>query len=148
MANTRKQVQKEDKVARVPFGGPRLRLQLSEEERKGFTKRKMVPRWFNDDQGRIERSLGAGYNFVKPEYARSLGQGSLHMDGKDSESGARVSQIVSRGDPVIRAYLMETSEKFYKEDQATKESVNALVDDALALGGKRGSELEGEYRPT
>ena len=147
MANTRKQARSEDKVARVPFGGPRLRLQMSNEDMKVFKKRKMVPHWFNDDQGRLERALGAGYKFVDPKHVPSLGQGALHMDGKDPESGVRVSTIVNRGDPVIRAYLMETTEKFYKEDQAAKESVNALVDDALALGGKRKSDLENEYRP-
>ncbi len=147
MTNSRKREKSAGKTARVPVGGPRLKLQLSDEDMKGFKQRKMVTHWFNDDPGRIERAQGGGYTFVKPEHATSLGQGALHSDGKDPESNTRVSIVVNRSDPITRAYLMEISEKFYKEDQATKEKVNAQVDEALALGGKRGSDLENEYRP-
>jgi len=148
MTNARKSERSQGKVDRVPVGGGhRLKLQLSEDDMKEFKRRKMVIHWFNDEPGRIERALGGGYNYVKPESATSLGQGALHGDGKDPESNARVSLVVNRGDPVIRAYLMEISEKFYNQDQAEKEKVNQLVDEALALGGKRGSELENEYRP-
>ena len=147
MANTRKSERSKDKSARVPFGGSRLKLQLSSEDMKEFKRRKMVTHWFNDDPGRIERALGGGYKFVNPEYAKSLGQGALHADGGDSESNARVSLVVNRSDPITRAYLMEIKEKFYYEDQAIKEKVNAKVDEAIALGGKQGSDLENEYRP-
>ncbi len=123
-------------------------MQLSDEDMKGFKARKKIPHWFNDDPGRIERAQGGGYKFVNPEHATSLGQGALHMNGSDPESQTRVSIVVNRSDPITRAYLMEISEKFYKEDQAEKEKVNAQVDEALALGGKRGSDIEGEYRPT
>ena len=147
MANTRKSERSEGKVSRVPFGGFRLKMQLSPEDMAEFKRRKMVPRWFNDEGGRIERAQGAGYTFVKPEYAYSLGQGALHGSGNDPESGARVSIVANRGEPIIRAYLMEISEKFYKEDLIAKEANNAKVDEALALGGKRGSGLEAEYKP-
>lgn len=147
MANTRKQERSKGKIARVPFGGPRLKLQLSDEDMKEFKRRKMVTRWFNDDPGRIERALGGGYNFVRPERATSLGQGALHADGQDSESNVRVSLVVNRSEPITRAYLMEISEKFFYADQAEKEKRNAKVDEALALGGKRKSDLEMEYRP-
>ncbi len=148
MSSSRKQEKSKGKVARVPFGGFRLKLQLSDEDMKGFKERKMVVHWFNDDPGRIERALGGGYNFVDPEHAMSLGQGALHRDGKDSESNNRVSIVVNRSDPITRAYLMEIKEKFYKEDQRAKETVNAKVDEVLALGGKTSSDLENEYRPT
>jgi hypothetical protein len=141
MRNIRQSEKSEGKRVRVPFGGPRLKLQLSDEDRKIFDKRGMVPRWFNDEGGRIERALGAGYDFVKPVHAGSLGQGALHEDGKDSESSARVSLIVSKGETVIRAYLMEISKEFYDEDQAAKETVNMAVDEALASGGAGGEEL-------
>jgi len=147
MANTRKSEKSKGKTPRVSMGGPRLKLQLSDADRAEFTRRNKVPHWFNDEAGRLERALGGGYTFVKPEHATSLGQGALHADGKDPESNARVSVIANRGEPVIRAYLMEISEKFYKEDQIAKEAVNQQVDEALALGGHRGSELENEYRP-
>jgi len=147
MANIRNSERSEGKRERVSFGGPRLKLQLSAKDSKRFEKRGMVPRWFNDDPGRIERALGAGYNFVKPQHATSLGQGALHADGNDPESNARVSLVVNRGDPIIRAYLMEIKQEYYSEDQAEKEKVNMKVDEALALGGKQGSDIENEYRP-
>lgn len=147
MANTRNSERSKDRVARVPFGGPRYKLQLSAEDMKEFKRRKKVVRWFNDEAGRLERALGGGYTFVKPEYARSLGQGALHADGKDPESNARVSIIVNRGDPIIRAYLMEISEKYWKEDQEAKEAVNRQVDEALASGGAGGASIENQYGP-
>ena len=147
MVYSRKSERDEGRTARVPFGGFRLKLQLSDMDAKGFKDRGMVCRWFNDDPGRIERALGGGYNFVKPEHAGSLGQGALHRDASDQESGVRVSQVVNRSDPITRAYLMEIPKKFFDEDQRAKETVNAKVDDALALGGKSGSDLENEYRP-
>ena len=147
MANTRKSERSQAKVARVPFGGFRLRTQLSDEDMAEFKRRKMVTHWFNDEPGRLERALAGGYNFVKPEHARSLGQGALHRDGNDPESNARVSIVANRGEPVIRAYLMEISEKYHREDQIAKEAVNAQVDEALAVGGHRGSGIENEYKP-
>jgi len=145
MANTRKSERSKGKTGRVPFGGLRLKTQLSEEDMKVFKSRKMVPHWFNDEPGRLDRALGGGYTFVNPEYATSLGQGALHQDGNDPESNVRVSIVASRGDPVIRAYLMEISEKFYKEDQATKELKNQAIDDALAVGGAGGANIENQY---
>ena len=141
MDNSREQERSKDKVERVPFGGPRLKLQLSPQDRKRFDKRGMVPRWFNDEGGRLERAKGAGYDFVKPVHSGSLGQGALHGDGKDAESGVRVSLIVNKGDPIVRAYLMEIKEEFYKEDQLAKEAVNMQVDEALAVGGEGGEQL-------
>jgi hypothetical protein len=146
MSELRNSEKSEGKTPRVPFSGPRLKLQLSDEDVNGFKERGMVPRWFNNESGRVEKAQGGGYNFVKPENAKSLGQGALHRDGND-ESGARVSVIVSRGDPAIRAYLMEIKKEFWDEDQAAKESVNAQVDEALAAGGAGGASIENQYGP-
>jgi len=144
MANTRKTDRSEGRVARVPFGGVKLKLQLSDADMKGFQDRKMVTRWFNDDPGRIERAQGGGYKFVKPEHATSLGQGALHSDGNDPESNARVSIVVNR-DPPIRAYLMEIPKKFWDEDQAAKQADVDRVDEALASGGAGGASIENQY---
>lgn len=148
MSSERESERSEGKQKRVPIGGGlRSKLQLSESDEAEFKRRRMVKHWFNDDPGRLERAQAGGYKFVKPEHATSLGQGALHGDGNDAESNARVSVVVSRSDPIQRAYLMEIYEKFYKEDQVAKEAVNAQVDEALALGGKRASDLENEYIP-
>jgi len=148
MSSERDTERSEGRTERVPFGGIRLKLQLSDKDIKAFKDRKMVTRWFNDDPGRIERALGGGYNYVKPENATSLGQGALHRQGRDIQSQARISIVVNRSEPVTRAYLMEIKEEFHAEDQAKKELRNQKVDDALALGGKTKSDLENEYRPT
>ena len=144
MSYEREQARSEERIARVPFSGPRLRLQLSDQDRKAFDKRGMVPRWFNDQDGRVAQAEGAGYKFVDPRYAQSLGSGAVHAN---TDLGPRVSTVVSKGEPVITAYLMEIKKEFYDEDQAAKEAVNAQVDEALALGGAQASDLENEYKP-
>ena len=145
MANVRKQEQEKGKVERVPFGGTRYKLQLSDADNEGFKRRRMVPRWFNDQDGRIQRALSGGYKFVKPEYATSLGSGAIHQGNTDE--GSRVSKIVSKGEPVIRAYLMEISKKFWTEDQAAKQKINDLVDEDLARGQAGGANVENQYGP-
>ena len=145
MSAIREQEQSQDRVVRRPFSGPQLKLQMSAEDRQAFKDRGMVPRWFNDQESRIARAEGAGYQFVTPKQVPSLGSGVIH--GGNTDIGSKVSLVVSKGEPVIRAYLLEISQEFFDEDQAAKESVNALVDEALALGGHLGSDLENEYKP-
>jgi len=145
MENIRESERSEGKIKRVPMGGMRLKLQLSEADVKGFKVRQKVARWFNDDPGRVERARAGGYDFVDPKYATSLGEGALHRG--NSSKAQRVSVVVNRSDPITRAYLMEIDEAFYKEDQEAKEAVNRQVDDALALGGKGASDLENVYKP-
>lgn len=142
---TRVSEKRKGKTPRVSMGGRRLKMQLSDNDMAIFKTRKKVPHWFNDKPGRLERALAGGYSFVKPEHATSLGQGALHGDGKDSESNVRVSLVVNKDHPVERAYLMEISEKFYKEDQVKKEAVNMKVDEALAVGGAGGAQIEHQY---
>jgi len=145
MSSERQSEKSEGKTPRVPMGGPRLRMQLSDDEMVRFKERKKVTHWFNDAPGRIERAKGGGYTFVNPIHAQSLGQGALHKDNSDP-SKSRVS-IVVNSDPgqIVRAYLMEIDEKYYKEDQATKEKKNQMVDDALAAGGAGGATIERKY---
>ena len=146
MARPRKEAREEGKRRRIPMGAHRYKLQLSDEDTAEFKRRKMVPRWVNDQDGRIQRALDGGYNFVKPEYARSVGSSALHEGNTDE--GAKVSKIVSRGtDHVIRAYLMEISEKYYKEDQAEKQKIVDRFDDAIAAGRAGGAEVENAYIP-
>ena len=142
---TKESAKQSGKRSRVPFSALRYKLQLSEEDLKGFRKRHKVPRWINDQDGRIAQALGGGYDFVKPEHAPSLGQGAIHQGSTDE--GGRVSKIVSRGDPPIRAFLMEVWEEHYKEDQASKEARNQKIDDALAVGQAGGASVENQYGP-
>lgn len=142
----RRQARQEGKVERIPFGGLRLKLQLSDAEFKMFQERGMVTRWFNDQDGRVEQAQSAGYTFVKPEYARSLGHNAVHEGNTDI--GSKVSKIVTKGkDLVMRAFLMEIKKEFYDADFAAKMAINDKVDEALALGGRGGTDVEQAYRP-
>jgi hypothetical protein len=137
MSIERQEVKREDKRVRVPFGGPQMNLQLSEADRRVFEERGMVPRWFNDQHGRIERATAGGYSYVEPKQVPSL--------GANLDVGSKVKKVVSKGEPVIYAYLMEISKEFWDEDQALKESRNAQVDEALASGGAGGADVENKY---
>lgn len=139
MANIRKQVQSEDTVERVPFGAQRSKLQVKDKI-KGYSLR-----WFNDIDGRIQRAEEGGYVFVQKNEVPRLGQGALHEDNSDVNS--KVSKVVSRGDPVIRAYLMKIKDSYYAEDQRSKEAVNAEIDKALREGTPGGNVVDNQYVP-
>ncbi len=131
--------------ARVPFSGHRTKLQLSDEDAKALSDAGWVPRWINDQDGRVQRAQAGGYEFVKPEEATSIGQFSVvkpkGLDGK-------VSMIVSKGSATpITAYLMKIQKEFWVEDQDAKEEKNRRVDDALKAGRPGGVEVENQYVP-
>ena len=108
--NARKAAQEKGKVPRVPFGTPRLKMQLSDEDMAGFKARKMKTYWFNEIDGRIPRALAGGYSYVDPEHATSLGQSAMH--GGNTDDGSKVSMIVSSGEREMRAVLLEIPLKF------------------------------------
>jgi hypothetical protein len=117
----RKAAQEKGKVARIPFGTVRLKMQLSDDDMKEFQRRGKKTYWFNEQDGRIPRAKAGGYSFVRPEHATSLGQSAIHQGNTDE--GSRVSMIVNKGGgPDIRAFLMEISIKDWKEDQKAKEA--------------------------
>ena len=139
MANQRKKAVSKDTVPRIPFGANRTKLQV-EDEIKGHKLR-----WFNDQDGRLQRALDGGYVFVKKSEVPRLGQGQLHQENTDLNS--RVSKVVSRGEPVIRAYLMKIKNSYHKADQAAKEAINQEVDKALRDGTPGGNVVENQYVP-
>ena len=139
MANQRKSEKSKDKVERVPFGKNRTKLQV-EDKIKGYTLR-----WFNDTDGRLQRAQDGGYVFVGRQEVPRLGQGAIHEDNSDLNS--RVSKVVSRGEPIIRAYLMKIKNSFYKADQAAKEGINQQVDESLMRGAPGGNVVDNQYVP-
>lgn len=145
MANTRKTERKEVKRTRVPFGARRSKLQLSKAEQEAFDKKGYRIRWFNDEHGRINQAQAAGYTFVTQQEALSLGHGQLHEGNQDLS--ARVSKVVSKRPPEKKAYLMKIDSKYYEEDQAAKEEINARVDEAMRQGSPGGNVVEGQYVP-
>lgn len=85
--------------------------------------------WFNDEEGRVERAVAAGYQFVeRGEVLLSPSNFSDGGLGSGTDMGSRVSQIVgaARGGGPLRAYLMKIHEALFAEDQ---ESLQRQVDD-------------------
>lgn len=137
-----------DKKARIPMGGLRQKLQLSDEDMRNFEKEGFVVRWINDQDGRLPSAVNGGWDFVTQEEAPSVGAAGLHQENTDLNS--RVSKVVSRtsrSNQPIRAFLMKIPKEFYDEDQAAKEEVNRQVDRALRPTDQGGQSIEGGYTP-
>jgi hypothetical protein len=132
---------KESTRKRVPIGGRRTKLQLSQQDLDGLKDYQL--RWINDQQGRIQSAEAGGYEFVVPEEAKSLGEGAIHAG--NSDLGARVSKVVDRHG--TRAYLMKIRKDWYQEDQLDKEKNNARVDEQLRPVTQGGQTVEGGYTP-
>jgi hypothetical protein len=139
MANTRKKTASKGKVERVPFGTHRSKLEVTDEI-KGYHLH-----WFNDQDGRLQRALDGGYVYVERSEVPRLGGGALHQDNTDVNS--KVSKVVSRGDKVIRAYLMKIKNSFYNQDKKAKADVNNEIDKALRDGTPGGNTVENQYVP-
>ena len=140
MSRTRRQ--------RTPFNASRKRLEVVfvDDQMNDPEKRSHIPRWFNDEPGRHDRAVSAGYEFVNS--VEVLGVGDKEVHGGNSDIGSRVSRIVGKaegGEPV-RATLMKIKREWYDEDQAAKESQNALIDNALRSGDNPGvATVEKKY---
>lgn len=146
MSTQRNSEKSEGKRKRIPFGGNRTKLQLSDQEREAIDKAGYVPRWFNDADGRIGRAEAGGWEFVSPDEALSVSESSLHEGNTDLNS--KVSKVVSRGtDKQVRAVLMKIKKEWYNEDQERKEDRNRAVDEALRIGQPGGNVVENQYVP-
>jgi len=132
-----------NKTERVPFGGHRTKLQLSKQDQEELSGYNL--HWFNDKDGRIEAAINAGYTFVEPQQARSLGVAGLHQENSDLNS--KVSKVVSRGGEPIRAYLMKINKDWHEEDKAAKVRSTQAVDDALRPVTQGGQTVESGYTP-
>lgn len=128
---------------RTPFSASRKRLEVRYVD-KDFEK-KFHPHWFNDQDGRPERALDAGYEFVKPEEVIGVGDREVHSGNTDLNS--KVSRVVGRaeGNQPIRAYLMKLPLDLYQEDQAKKQEQNDMVDQAIRAGRAGGANVKNQY---
>ncbi len=139
MSKSRTDVKKTGKRERVPFSGHRTKLQLSDRDMKALTDAGYVPRWFNDQDGRVQAAESGGWVHVDEGEARSVG--STDLNGK-------VSKIVSKGGGTpVTGFLLKIKKEFYNEDQERKEDRNRLVDDALRSGQPGGNVVENQYVP-
>jgi hypothetical protein len=128
---------------RTPFSASRKRLEVRWVD-KDFDK-KFVSRWFNDQDGRVERALDAGYEFASREEVVGVGDAEVHSG--NSDVGSKVSRVVGRTaeNQAIRAYLMKINRDWFKEDQDLKEQQNKLVDQAIRAGKAGGADIENKY---
>lgn len=139
---------KERRRERVHLGGPRTKMGLAPEAVQYFQDKGLVPRWVNDDQGRVEEMERRGYRFVERKELSpdSIGRGGgiERVEGIDS----RVSMITGSRDygaPVI-SYLMVQEKEFYDEDQQDKEDLIKKKEDAMRAGVTE--QVESKYIPS
>lgn len=102
---------------RKPFGSQAQKL--ARPNRQGF-----VRHWFNDTPGRILRAKEAGWEIVLADN----GEPDTHPVGVSETGGALI------------AFLMETPEEFYKEDQAAEQK---RIDE-MERSFKRGADEQGQ----
>jgi hypothetical protein len=141
MAKEEVKVDEKERRKRIPFGAHRTKLQV-EGKIPGYHLR-----WFNDVDGgaRLARAERGGYKYVMSDEVPELGQGALHQ--KNSALGSRVSKIVSRGEPIITAYLMKIEQEWYDADQQAKwDAIDAKVE-AIRDGKPGGNVVENQYVP-
>ena len=87
-----------------------------------------IPRWVNDEPGRIDAFLSAGYRLVP-----KINDDSVRYAEDGSNLGSFTSKVVNR-DREARAnvaYLMEITEELYKEDQISKQSIVDRSEEAV-----------------
>ncbi len=131
---------------RVPMGGRRTRLQLSDEDRQILTDAGWTMRWVNDKDGRLQQALAGGYVHVTCDEAPSIGQYSLTKKGTSLDNS--VSLTVSKGiENPIEGFLMKIRTELYNEDQFDKEQTNVAHDEAMSAGKPGGNVVENQYVP-
>jgi hypothetical protein len=129
------------KRQRVPFSANRKRLQVD----KGFPG--FCTRWFNDQDGRIDRALDAGWEFVKKSELGQATVGERDVANGNTDVNSNVSRIVgrTRDNQAIRAIFMKLRNELRKEDDEAKERMNALVDEAIRAGKAGGADVKNQY---
>jgi len=124
---------KVDRTNRVLFGVARRKLTLDGDTASRMKRQGKIPRWINEDDARLEGAQEGGYEFVTAD--------GTEVAGSDqAEQGKRIRKAVGKhadGSPKY-AYLMAIPKEFYDEDQAKKESVNHMVDQAVQGGNPNG----------
>lgn len=110
--------------SRIPLGTPTLKMPLPKIQ--GY-----FCRWFNDEMGRVQQALSAGYEFVLPEESPEIGSDT------NSDLGTRISRIVGvsdSGPEPLRAYLMKLRQDLRDEDDSRKQAELDKVDAAIRSG--------------
>lgn len=122
---------KEDRKTRTPLGVQRQKLTVANAPEG------KVLRWVNDDPGRVQSALSAGYEFLDQDGNITIGTTGTENQAVDSRFSRHV-KVDERGNPV-RAFLMAIDRDLYEEDQAAKMAELDKTDQAI-LGGAHATE--------
>ena len=124
--------QETERTERTPLGGQNYKLKAP--LRPGYRRY-----WFNDDIGRTENALAAGYKHVEEERkGRGKAPRMKRPAGTNETGGQRY------------VYLMEIPEEFYQEDQAAKQQPIDEIDAAIKGGVVNGADGQDDgsfYQP-
>lgn len=142
----RKASDRPQRAQRNVFNGTRGKLKISDADVNNFTNAGWTLHIFNDDPGRIDEALNAGWEFV----ARNEigGVVSNVVDG-NTDLGDRVRFRVGRTESGegLFAYLMKIPTADFMEDQRAMQMRNDLIDAAIRSGKnvKPGQDASGFY---
>lgn len=98
-----------------------------------------VGRWVNDTEGRIQKFLDGGYEFVTEEGV-TVGERTVDNSEGREKAGSVKSRAVGQG---ITAYLMAIKKEWYEEDQTAKAS--EIAENETELFRKLNSGSDGTY---
>lgn len=132
-----------NRPTRIPFSANNQKMQVEYKDPDFFNH--WVPRWFNDQRGRVQRAQTAGYEFVEAEEVIGLGGQDLQSN---TDLGTKVSMVVTGpvdGNPEVRAYLMKIRKDWYAEDQGVKARKRRESERAVYEGNIDGAAVENRY---
>jgi hypothetical protein len=101
--------------------------------------------FFNDEPGRVQAALDAGWEFVSPD---EVGYASTNVTNRNVDLGDRVSVIGSKNDQghAVQQILMKIREDWWQEDQEEIQRRNDKTDAAIRKGkGGSGVDTTGFY---
>lgn len=125
--------QKKARPTRIPVGANRDVLTV-----EGIPDGK-VARWVNDSEGRIQKFLEGGYEFVT-EDGITVGTRTIDNNELRKKGGSVKSKPMGQG---ITAYLMAIDKDFYTEDQGVKAS--EIAENESDMFRKLNSGSDGTY---
>lgn len=101
--------------------------------------------FFNDEPGRIQAALDAGWEFVSPE---EVGYTSSNVTNRNVDLGGRVSVVGSKNDmgQPVQQVLLKIKQEWWEEDQAEIQQRNDKTDASIRRGkGGQGVDTTGFY---
>jgi len=122
------------------FGQRKRKLTLDDATMQRLESEELVPRWINDDEGRLNAAYQADYDFLTADGTEQIGD-----IGEETEKGRRMRKLVGKhadGKPKY-AYCMVIPKKYYQESQEKKEEANKMVDIAIQGGDTPGVKDHG-----